>query len=228
MTRPSSSLLSQPLDKPLLVDASERVVPLGDLIGAGGEGKVFTVQGAPGVAAKVYHKNPLGEAQENKLRQMVKLADEEVLSVAAWPRGLLLDPQTKRVRGVMMLRVADAHELHELYGTTARQRFFPQAHWSHLVLAARNAAAAFATMHARGVVIGDVNQGNLMVDAGMCARFIDCDSFQVKQRGHTFRCPVGTPHFTPPELQAVRLADVDRTPNHDAFGLAVLIFHLLF
>ncbi|MEN0111787.1 MAG: hypothetical protein AAF805_13795, partial [Planctomycetota bacterium] len=47
-------------------------------------------------------------------------------------------------------------------------------------------------------------------------------------RGHTFRCPVGTPHFTPPELQAVRLADVDRTPNHDAFGLAVLIFHLLF
>lgn len=36
-------------------------------------------------------------------------------------------------------------------------------------------------------------------------------------------------HFTPPELQAVASFDhVPRTSNHDNFGLALLIFHLLF
>lgn len=228
MTRPSSSLFKQPLDKPLLYDASEQVVPLGEAIGSGGEGVVFDVQGSPHLVAKVYHKASLSERQDRKLRKLVTLGASDVMAIAAWPRGLMFDPQTKGVRGLLMDKVANAHPLHELYGTTARTRVFPHAQWGHLVLAARNLAAAFATMHERGVVIGDVNQGNLLVDAGMCVRMIDCDSFQVKHRGHVFRCPVGTPHFTPPELQSLKLIEVDRTPNHDAFGLAILIFHLLF
>jgi DNA-binding helix-hairpin-helix protein with protein kinase domain len=38
---------------------------------------------------------------------------------------------------------------------------------------------------------------------------------------------VGRPEYTPPELQGVAFADVDRLPQHDAFALAVLIFQLL-
>jgi DNA-binding helix-hairpin-helix protein with protein kinase domain len=83
-------------------------------------------------------------------------------------------------------------------------------------------------MHSSGIVVGDVNQGNLLVDNQMCVRMIDCDSFQVSQNGRTFNCPVGTPHFTPPELQSQRLREVERTANHDRFGMAVLMFHLLF
>ena len=228
MTRPSSSLLRQPLDKPLLVDSSDQVVPLGELVGTGGEGAVFEIQGVPGLVAKVYHEVKLPKHHEQKLSKIASLATKELLDISAWPRGLLYDPAKKRVRGLMMPHIADAGALHELYGTTTRAKHFPHAQWPHLVLAARNLAAAFATMHERGIVVGDVNQGNLMVDANMCVRFIDCDSFQVKHRGYVFRCPVGTPHFTPPELQAIKLAEVDRTPNHDAFGLAILIFHLLF
>lgn len=228
MTRPSSSLLTQPLDKPLLHDASEKIVPLGDAIGAGGEGTVFEIQGAPGLVAKVYHKSPLTEEHEVKLRKLVSLATSDMLSIAAWPRALLFDPRTKRVRGLLMPRIADAFPLHELYGTTTRSRRFPHAQWGHLLLAARNLAAAFGTMHERGIVIGDVNQGNLMVDANMCVRMIDCDSFQVNHKKHVFRCPVGTPHFTPPELQSKKLIEVTRSVDHDAFGLGILIFHLLF
>src|SRR5262249_51228876 len=36
------------------------------------------------------------------------------------------------------------------------------------------------------------------------------------------------PEFTPPELQGKRYASTQRSANHDAFGLAVLIFQLLF
>jgi len=127
-----------------------------------------------------------------------------------------------------MSKMEGARQLHELYGTTNRRRHFPDAGWHHLVLAARNAAAAFNTLHAAGIVVGDVNQGNLLVDSKMCVRMIDCDSFQVTNNGQTYNCPVGSPHFTPPELQGQRLRDVIRSVDHDRFGLAVLIFHLLF
>jgi DNA-binding helix-hairpin-helix protein with protein kinase domain len=83
-------------------------------------------------------------------------------------------------------------------------------------------------MHSSAIVVGDVNQGNLLVDNQMCVRMIDCDSFQISQDGRHFNCPVGTPHFTPPELQSLKLREVQRTVNHDRFGMAVLIFHLLF
>jgi DNA-binding helix-hairpin-helix protein with protein kinase domain len=36
------------------------------------------------------------------------------------------------------------------------------------------------------------------------------------------------PEFTPPELQGINLSTVTRTVTHDGFGLAVLIFQLLF
>ncbi len=57
---------------------------------------------------------------------------------------------------------------------------------------------------------------------------IDCDSFQFSDNGQVFRCDVGVLHFTPPELHKQRLCQVNRSANHDNFGLAVLIFHILF
>src|SRR5712691_4689158 len=58
---------------------------------------------------------------------------------------------------------------------------------------------------------------------------VDTDSFQVCEphNGVVYRCPVGKPEFTPPELQGCPFAQVDRAPEHDLFGLAVLLFQLL-
>ena len=88
-----------------------------------------------------------------------------------------------------MTKLVSARPLHELYGTTNRRRHFPEVGWHHLVLAARNTAAAFQTMHSSGIVVGDVNQGNLLVDNQMCVRMIDCDSFQISQRRPAFQLP---------------------------------------
>src|SRR5262249_33521862 len=57
---------------------------------------------------------------------------------------------------------------------------------------------------------------------------IDCASFQVSAATKLHLCKVAMPEFTLPELQGRRLDQITRTPNHDAFGLAVLIFNLLF
>ena len=77
-------------------------------------------------------------------------------------------------------------------------------------------------------MIGDVNHGNALIGKDGTAVLIDCDSIQVRDRSRTFACDVGTPLFTPPELQGKTFRGLHRTENHDRFGLAVLIFHLLF
>ena len=97
-----------------------------------------------------------------------------------------------------------------------------------MVRAATNLARAFGQIHAASHVIGDVNHGNALIGKDGTAVLIDCDSIQVRDRSRTFACDVGTPLFTPPELQGKTFRGLHRTENHDRFGLAVLIFHLLF
>jgi DNA-binding helix-hairpin-helix protein with protein kinase domain len=225
MTRHSSS---QPGAPTVLLDSISQAVPIGSQIGRGGEGAVFVLQSDHSLVAKVYHKKPLPDEQVAKLNAMVSVWSSPLETIAAWPRSVLFDASTRKPCGILMTRMDDARPLHELYGTTNRRRHFPDVGWHHMVLAARNTAAAFQTVHAAGVLVGDVNQGNLLVDKKMCVRMIDCDSFQIASNGRIFSCPVGTPHFTPPELQSQKLREVVRTQNHDRFGLAVLIFHLLF
>jgi DNA-binding helix-hairpin-helix protein with protein kinase domain len=77
-------------------------------------------------------------------------------------------------------------------------------------------------------VIGDINHSGILIADNAIATLIDCDSFQVTVGAKTFLCKVGVGDFTPPELQGQRLDQSPRTPNHDAFGLAVVIFNLLF
>ena len=76
--------------------------------------------------------------------------------------------------------------------------------------------------------MGDVNEKNLKISSKAIVRLIDCDSYQINAGGRTFLCEVGVPLYTPPELQGQSFRGVVRTHNHDRFGLAVLIFHLLF
>ena len=58
---------------------------------------------------------------------------------------------------------------------------------------------------------------------------IDSDSVQINANGTLHLCEVGVSHFTPPELQTMpSFVGFERTENHDNFGLALLIFHILF
>jgi DNA-binding helix-hairpin-helix protein with protein kinase domain len=126
-----------------------------------------------------------------------------------------------------MARISD-REIHQLYGPAYRRIYYPSADWSFLVLAARNLANAIETIHAHNHVIGDLNEGNVVVSARSTVTLIDCDSFQLQINGHVYPCEVGVANFTPPELQKRSFRGVSRTVNHDNFGLAVLVFHLLF
>lgn len=210
-----------------LVDNFGKAVVLGSLVGSGGEGDVYILDGSGGkMVAKIY-KNVMSSDKVKKLMCMVRMSNQELAKIAAWPQALIRAHDGGPV-GVVMPRVSGANEVHELYSPLQRNVKYPTADWRFLVRVAKNCAGAFESLHRSGVVVGDVNQGNLFVDNRSLVTFIDCDSFQIECDGAVYVCEVGVPHFTPPELQKVKLRDVARNVNHDAFGLAILMFHLLF
>lgn len=213
--------------KPLpAVRDSKGAVGLGKLLGKGGEGAVYEIAGSPDRVAKVYH-NPASPERAAKIEAMVALKNDRLLSLAAWPLDLLRSPQGQPM-GLVMPKVDGHKDIHTLYSPRSRKVEFPNADWRFLIRAAANTARAFAAIHETGGVIGDVNHGGVRVSDKATVRLIDCDSFQVVAGGRKFLCEVGVPTFTPPELQGKSFRGVVRSPNHDNFGLAVLIFHLLY
>jgi len=213
---------------PHLVRADGRELRLDPalLLGAGGEARVFAVPGDAGRVAKVYHRPT--EAHARKIARMI--ADPPVLGAGdgvrlAWPEEVLSDG-AGRVAGFVMPR-AEGPRIFEFYNPVTRRAQAPLFHYGLLHRAGAHLAAAFAALHARGYVVGDVNESNILVASDGRVSLVDTDSFQVPDAAAVLRSGVGRPEFTPPELQGVAFADVDRAPEHDLFGLGVLIFLLL-
>ena len=205
-----------------------RVLTLARRLGQGGEGSVHAVDGDAGTVVKLYH-HPPDSTRQRKLKLMTRLATPHLERVCAWPTATVHD-ETGRVVGLVMPRVdlADARPIHDLTAPASRLKRYPGADMRFLVLAARNLAAAVATIHAHGQVIGDLNPNNVYVTRKATVILVDTDSFQVTAEGEQYLCTVGMPEFTPPELQGQDLSRAARTPNHDNFALATLVFQLLF
>ena len=201
-------------------------IRLSQELGRGGEGTTFAIDGQRDRAAKLY-ATPPDEGKIQKLTAMVDAASPALLRIAAWPIDLLMDTR-ESVRGFVMPRVVARHDIHELYSPKSRAEVFPEADFRFLVHVGANIARAFAVAHEQGHVIGDVNHGNLLVGPDATVMLIDCDSFQIRNGNRVFTSDVGVPLFTAPELHGRVLRGLVRTPNHDQFGLAVLLFHLLY
>ena len=210
-----------------LFDSQGRPVELGEEIGAGGEGTVYEVRGNAHLVAKTYKSQPSPE-KAAKLSAMVAARANGIATMAAWPSDTLCLRPNGPVSGILMPRVRDHEEIHNLYSPAHRKLKYADKDWVFLVHTAMNCATAFEALHSLGCVIGDVNQGNVLVSKQGTVFLIDCDSFQFSANGRVMPCEVGVVHFTPPELQGKSFRTVTRTPNHDNFGLAVLVFHLLF
>ncbi len=212
---------------PPLVDHLGRPFQLEQSLASGGEGAVFSLRHDSSRVAKIYHTSPSKQTVE-KLAAMTALANPNLLSLAAWPSGLLHHAKTRQVVGFVMPRLIDCQPIQHLYNPVQRLKFFPRASWAFQARAALNLAAAFDEVHKAGCLVGDVNQSNAQVSPQALVRLIDCDSFQVLANGKQYLCEVGVAHYIPPELQGKPLRGLVRTENHDRFGLAVLIYQLLF
>lgn len=229
--RKSDASVEKPVAVPNLFFTSDgKAIELGRQIGTGGEGTVYEIQGRDDLVAKIYHEPPTPEKAE-KLIALARIGAERLFNLSAWPMDVVSDKafgMKGNVLGFIMRRVGQAEEVHALHSPKSRLQKFPEASWAFLIYAATNIARAVAVMHEHGFVVGDVNPKNILVTRKATITLLDCDSFQITANGKTYRCEGGFPEYTPPELQGVAFRDVERNEQHDCFGLAVVIFQLLF
>ena len=211
---------------PTVYDSKGQSYILNNQIGRGGEGAVFSCPSDAGLVAKIYHE-PIDAEKAEKLKWMAENQNDQLLKVAAWIVDTLHDKPDGTVVGFLMPNVR-AKEIHELYSLKSRRVHFPEATWQYLVHTATNVARAFYSLHKNGHIMGDVNHGNCVVLRDGTVKLIDCDSYSISRGDFRYRCEVGVATHLAPELQGVDLSEVERLEAHDNFGLAVIIFQLLF
>lgn len=215
--------------KPVLFDLAGRPLHVGSVLGSGAEGAVYEIRDRSDAVVKLYHK-ALDPEKSAKIAAMAKIGNERLLKLTAWPtEPILAGSATGRVSGFIMPKIAGHRQAFNLYSPKLRLQEFPTAGWQFLIRSAANAARAFNVVHENGHVIGDVKDQNLLVGGNATVQLVDCDSFQITINGSSWLCEVGTAPYQPPEFQNVRsYKTILRTPNHDNFGLAVIIFQMLF
>ena len=211
-----------------------RQLVLGQDIGGGGEAIIHQVVGQPDLLAKIY-KPPPRSGYDRKLAHMRANPPQDPTRARghtsiAWPLDLLYNDQGL-FAGYLMHYIRNAVPLLQVFNPRLRVQTLPGFDWRYLHRTARNLAVALGALHAYGYVVGDLNESNVMVTPSAMVTLIDTDSFQVRAnsggQSTTYFCPVGKPEYTPPELQGRSLQNTPQYPEHDCFGLGVLIFQLL-
>lgn len=210
---------------PTFYDSRNQPHELSERLGGGGEGTVYACENY-NLVAKIYHE-PITEEKAEKLRWMAANKNQRLLKVAAWVVDVLHKTPDGEIVGFLMPNVK-AKEIHELYSLKSRRVYFPDATWHFLVHTAANLARAFHNLHRDAHIMGDVNHGNCVVMRDGTVKLIDCDSYSIKTDKMRYACEVGVATHLAPELQGVNLRHVERLDRHDNFGLAVIIFQLLF
>ncbi len=213
------------------------VVPL---LGHGGEADVYDLGGR---ALKLYKGPTHPDVAGDPAREAVaaaRLASAEArlgsfprhlpARVAA-PRALARDARKKSVVGYVMDKLA-GRPLYEL--GEPRVRRAGGVDLEQLVAALRDLHVTVAALHAAGVVIGDFNDGNVLVDAvpgagravGV-AWLIDADSFA----WGPWPCPMFTERFVDPRLCDAAAPAPALVRPHDAlsdwFAYNVMLFRSL-
>jgi DNA-binding helix-hairpin-helix protein with protein kinase domain len=201
-------------------------IKLGQRIGKGGEGEVYAASGSSQLAIKIY-TTPNKREKEAKVLAMIQAGLTKNCPFVAFPIEVVRSRDGSFL-GFSMRKVEGHKPIHNLYAPGSRKQHFPGADYRFLVQVATNIARAFASVHQTGCVVGDINHSSILVAQDATVALIDADSFQLTASTQKFLCTVAVPEYTPPELLGADLSVISRTANHDAFGMAVMMFQLLF
>ena len=180
-----------------------------DLLGEGGEARVYRWRE---LAVKVFHAQALTAAKAAKLRRFPSSLPMSViapLELATTPKGDLC--------GYAMKAIDGAEDFARLSNKKHRDASVPT---SRVLALHRSLAESIAKLHAAKVVVGDLNDGNV-ISRGEDAFLIDADSMQFEG----FPCAVGHERFLDPRLYGVDLAAAPRfTAETDWYAFAVMLF----
>ena len=206
----------------------------GRKLGEGGEGAVHLVAGDPGSVMKIWHPGRTPKDAAVKIRHLVDNPVGPDLGATwhiTWPQSMVMENGVIVGYTMPTLNPDESWEpIVDYYNRRAAQSTGAaqgrDLRIDDRVRMARNLAMGFRAVHGAGYVIGDVNEKNVEVNRQNDIAMVDCDSYGFTDAAtrRTFSNQMGRAEFQAPEVQDDY---ANRTQNHDLFGLAVIIFHLL-
>lgn len=195
----------------------------------GGEGIIYTTNG--GELFKIYHREMLNDQRKAKIKAMV--AKKLTLnSNICWPTNLVFDSRLENeIIGFSMPKAqTDSGGVLTLSRVLANMLSSTDNHWhfkrEHLARICIKIARAFNELHENGILMGDVNPENILIDKNCSVFLIDTDSYQFED----FLCPVGVVGFSAAKFheKGCRFSEIPRTLEDEFFALTCLFFHILF
>lgn len=213
------------------------IYELDSLLSQGGEGLIYTIKKKPEVLAKIY-KPQWGMDFERR-----NMARDKILAMldmhfnpkydggvyVTWPEDALFDSAGLFV-GFIMPKLRDMKSITWGMRPADRKSLWPNGYrWSYSVAIAYNLAQTIEVLHRAGIVVGDMNPNNILIDAKGNITLIDADSFEITSTGEIYKCCVGFAEMLPPELQGrdLTIPTVRFSKETDCFSLAILIFQIL-
>lgn len=209
------------------------------LLGSGGEGAVYEIDGHPNLVAKIYHDESSDQRsqREAKIDAMVAISQSFAFKSAAlsddiaWPIAPLYDSVGNFI-GFGMNRISASTELDDLYE-------YPSNNNSTVTIRDRvkcliSLCDVIDRLHQTGQVFGDFNPNNIKIRPDRAVSFVDADSYHISYYGKEYRCVVCAPGYVAPEIisacKGTTYADCPGTTftrETDCFALAIHIFRML-
>ena len=193
-------------------------VALGNVLAAGGEGEIFAVNGK--MVAKIYFPDRRTAWRSDKLAMMCQ--HQVKVPNVSWPIDRLFTKNGDFL-GFLMPMARGKTLQHSVFGKATIQEQFPRWNRTNLVNLATTIATKVNALNQLGVIVGNLNPMNFLVQSETEVHLVDVDSVQICD----FPCPVGMVTFRAPEITEPSFEKFLRNDHHEAFALASLIFMIL-
>lgn len=188
---------------------------------AGGEGTVYKIDINDKIVAKIYHKGKLTERKKAKITTLI--SKNIIIPGVCLPTELVYNIQGEAIGYLMPLVKGRSLDGTIFKGEKGFTRFFPTWTRDDLLDLCITIVSTIQELHKKGIIIGDINGSNILIESPNKVNFVDTDSFQVEG----FPCPVGKEDFTAPELQGKKYDSFLRTEGNENFAITTLLFEIL-
>ena len=200
-------------------------IVLGELVGQGGEGKVFRCREKGTMSqkhvVKIFHTGMLDILRLKKLRMMEQA--DICFEGICWPEKMVFTSDG-RPAGYLM-STGNGKDAYTVFSGPGKVKtLFPSWTRKDLVRLCIQILQRYQYLHIYGILVGDMRLKNLYVGLDGVPGIMDIDSAQI--RG--IPCPVGFEDFTPPELIGRSFRNSLRTFRNESYSVAVLIFEIFF
>lgn len=215
--------------------ARKRMLTLGKMLGEGAAGKVYSIDGMAGSAAKLYHDPAEAKRYEPKVEAMIAAPPD--LPPAehqggrypqiSWPEAKLYDARGSFI-GFLMPEIdfGRSTSLVNLLQKSSRRIEKLSDYYGYRVLVARNLASVFAELHRAGHHMIDMKPANLRFYPTVSwMAVVDTDGFSIQGKAGRIAADVLSDEYIAPESWKVPAKELGEA--QDLFALAVIIFQLL-